>query len=74
MCQWVLPDDTLCLDSATDVDHIVPGDNHDEHNLQSLCPRHHRRKSSGEGAAAGWSKKKAHGQRFRRGEGHPGML
>jgi len=34
---------------ATDVDHIIPGDNHDEWNLTSLCSWHHLRKSSADG-------------------------
>jgi 5-methylcytosine-specific restriction endonuclease McrA len=53
MCVAILRDTgTRCTAIATDVDHIVPGDNHDMTNLQSLCSWHHARKSSAEGAAA----------------------
>lgn len=74
MCQWRLPDGTLCLDSATDVDHITPGDDHRDSNLQGLCPRHHAIKSSREGAEAGWARKQAIKQRFKVTEQHPGMI
>ncbi|MCO1575349.1 HNH endonuclease [Crossiella sp. SN42] len=43
----------LCLDAlATEVDHISPGDDHDETNLHGVCQPCHRRKSSTEGATA----------------------
>jgi hypothetical protein len=74
MCQWRLPDGTLCLDSATDVDHINPGDDHRESNLQSLCPMHHARKSAGEGGKAVAAKKRAAANRFQRVEEHPGLM
>lgn len=74
MCQFRLPDHTLCLALATEVDHIVPGDNHAERNLQALCHPHHQRKSAQEGAAASAAKKKAMSSRFRRTESHPGAL
>lgn len=74
MCLWELPDGTICLDSATDVDHIRPGDDHREHNLQSLCYMHHARKSASEGGQAVWAKKKAMAKRFQRTEDHPGLL
>lgn len=41
-----------CLLPAREVDHKVPGDNHDLSNLQALCPWHHGRKSASEGVAA----------------------
>lgn len=74
MCQWVLPDNTMCLDSATEVDHKNPGDDHRDTNLQALCHMHHARKSSAEGGQAAAAKKRANGQRFRRVEDHPGMM
>jgi hypothetical protein len=37
---------------ATDVDHIVAGDDHEPSNLQALCRFHHARKSAREGASA----------------------
>nr|WP_030286713.1 HNH endonuclease signature motif containing protein [Streptomyces catenulae] len=52
-CAAVLRDTgARCTAPATDVDHVVPGDDHDPANLQSLCRWHHARKSSAEGAAA----------------------
>jgi len=38
-----------CAQRATDVDHIVHGNNHSLNNLRSLCNWHHARKSSAEG-------------------------
>lgn len=73
MCQWRLPDGTLCLDSATDVDHVIPGDDHRDSNLRSLCSMHHARKSAGEGGRASHAKKKAVAKKFLRVETHPGM-
>lgn len=74
MCQWVLPDGTLCLDSATEVDHIIAGDNHALTNLQSLCYMHHSRKSSSEGGAARAANRRRISQSFRRAEKHPGSM
>lgn len=53
---------------ATDVDHIVPGDDHSLGNLRSLCAGHHRRKSSSEGGRA----RAARGRRAV--EPHPGLI
>jgi 5-methylcytosine-specific restriction protein A len=53
LCRWVRADTgNECLLAATDVDHIVPGDNHELSNLQALCAHHHARKSAREGARA----------------------
>ncbi|MEU0577877.1 HNH endonuclease signature motif containing protein [Streptomyces griseoincarnatus] len=41
-----------CGEYGTDVDHIIPGDNHDLSNLQLLCRWHHTRKTQRESAAA----------------------
>ena len=41
-----------CVDSASEVDHIIPGDDHSRRNLQGLCDYHHKLKSSSEGHAA----------------------
>ncbi|ARF59430.1 HNH endonuclease [Streptomyces gilvosporeus] len=70
-CVAVLRDTgARCTASATDVDHIVPGDDHDLANLQALCRWHHARKSSAEGVAA-----KRRRVSRRRPEGrHPGDL
>lgn len=74
MCQWVLPNGTLCLDIATDVDHKTAGDDHGHHNLQSLCRMHHSRKSSSEGGVAAGKVRRQNAQKFRRVEQHPGSL
>ncbi len=63
-----------CVSTATDVDHIRPGDDHSMENLRSLCSWHHRQKSSREGAAAAHARRRAIEQRFRRDEAHPGLL
>ncbi|MFJ1932632.1 HNH endonuclease [Kitasatospora sp. NPDC088160] len=62
-----------CIEPATDVDHIRPGDDHREVNLQSLCGWHHRVKSSREGAAAKAARRRRNDRRFRRTEEHPGL-
>ena len=51
-CVALLADAERCVEAATDVDHIEPGDNHDLTNLQALCHWHHIRKSAREGHAA----------------------
>ncbi|MCZ0996303.1 HNH endonuclease signature motif containing protein [Streptomyces noursei] len=70
-CVAVLRDTgARCTAPATDVDHIVPGDDHDPANLQALCRWHHARKSSAEGAAA----RRRRVSRRRPAERHPGEL
>lgn len=39
-CEWV-EGGFRCNNAATDVDHIVPGDDHALPNLQGLCGPHH---------------------------------
>lgn len=51
-CTAAGPDGCRCIQSATDVDHIVRGDDHRDLNLTSLCRDHHAMKSSREGNAA----------------------
>lgn len=63
-----------CDSTASDVDHIEPGDDHSLSNLRSLCSWHHKQKSSREGAAAYAAKRRAIERKFRRTEQHPGML
>lgn len=73
-CQWV-HDGRKCGWKATDVDHRRPGDDDSTDNLQALCGYHHKRKSSSEGARAGWDKRAAIRERFaRQPEPHPGSL
>lgn len=52
VCQARLSDGRLCGHVATDVDHIIPGDDHSLTNLQALCTWHHARKSATEGGTA----------------------
>lgn len=65
-----LDDGTRCTQPATDVDHIEPGDNHNERNLQSLCAWHHSRKTAAEAAAS----RPTPVSRNRPKERHPGAL
>lgn len=72
VCQWVRNDTgRKCLLPATDVDHIVNGDDHSMSNLQSLCDWHHKGKSGSEGgtASAAARKQKASAQKR-----HPGII
>jgi 5-methylcytosine-specific restriction protein A len=46
-----------CYARASDVDHILPrafGGTDDEHNLQALCSRHHKRKTAVQ--SSGWGR------------------
>lgn len=63
-----------CEELATDVDHIVPGDDHREINLRALCGHHHQAKSSREGALALAARRRQMNKRFRRTEAHPGLI
>lgn len=61
---------TGCLGKATQVDHIQPGDNHDETNLQAVCTECHTAKSAREGAEA---RARIASLRRRPLEQHPGL-
>ncbi|OKI45100.1 HNH endonuclease [Micromonospora sp. CB01531] len=63
-----------CDERAVDVDHIKRDDDHSEDALQSLCEWHHDKKSGAEGARARAAIRRRHAQKFRRTEGHPGLL
>ncbi|MEV5319179.1 HNH endonuclease [Streptomyces sp. NPDC052687] len=52
VCQARFSDGRLCGAVATDVDHIVPGDDHSMANLRALCGWCHARKSAQEGGQA----------------------
>lgn len=70
-CTAVLRDGDRCVEVGTDVDHVVPGDDHDLTNLALLCRWHHARKSAREGQAArGPVLKRARGDD----RPHPGAL
>lgn len=43
-----------CGNRATEVDHIVNGDDHSDSNLQALCAPCHRKKTQAEAARARW--------------------
>lgn len=73
VCQWHKTSG-LCGQPANQVDHIEPGDDHSASNLQALCEWHHGKKSGGEGGRASAALKRANALRFRRTEGHPGLL
>lgn len=60
----------LCGAKATEVDHIIRGDNHDMSNLQSLCADCHKAKSSSEGVSERQRKRML---RQRPKEQHPGL-
>lgn len=49
-CEVIKKNGKRCWDTATEVDHIIAGDDHSQ--LQGICTWHHRRKSSREGNEA----------------------
>ena len=59
-----------CGHRATEVDHIVAGDNHQLGNLQALCTGCHRTKTQGEAARARATRSRTP----RPSEPHPGLL
>lgn len=52
VCTALYSDGRRCELPGTDVDHIVPGDDHRDANLRLLCAWHHRQKSSSAGGSA----------------------
>jgi 5-methylcytosine-specific restriction protein A len=63
-----------CREYATEVDHIMAGDDHSDRNLQALCEYHHGQKSGREGAEAKARERRKHDRRLRRTETHPALL
>lgn len=59
-----------CASVATEVDHIVRGDNHAEENLRAVCSRCHRIKTTSEAQEARRTKRAL---RFRPQPRHPGL-
>lgn len=51
-CTAIYSDGRRCEQPGTDVDHIMPGDDHTEGNLRLLCRWHHGQKSGSEGGTA----------------------
>lgn len=73
-CRFLFPNGGRCpAREDLQVDHIMPGDDHRDDNLQTLCARHHSMKSAKEGVAAR-AARKASNKKFRRVEQHPGRL
>lgn len=73
-CTHTDDDGERCPDIASDVDHIVPGDDHREANLRSLCEWHHLKKSGREGGNALAAKRRQNASKFKRVEKHPGLI
>lgn len=70
-CTWKLPSGARCPRVGTDVDHRVPGDNHDLRNLQLLCSHHHGKKTAREA----WAGRSKRGKATKRPpEAHPGII
>lgn len=68
-CQARLPSGRRCPRVGTDVDHIVPGDDHNLKNLRLLCTTHHERKTVKEAAEGRASFRRS---KYRPSEEHPG--
>jgi 5-methylcytosine-specific restriction protein A len=62
----VITNGIRCTNRATEVDHIIAGDDHSRDNLRAICTDHHKHKSSAEGNAA---RKQKYSRRI---EPHPG--
>lgn len=62
--------DSGCKGIATDVDHILRGDNHSPKNLQAACSYCHNKKSSAEGHEA---QRRKRARRLRPTDRHPGL-
>ena len=76
-CTWTYRLDgttTRCLEtSRLEVDHIRNDDNHDLHNLRTLCHDHHAQKTQGESGRARSRNLAIAKKKFRRTEEHPGL-
>ncbi|MFI8084378.1 HNH endonuclease [Kitasatospora sp. NPDC086009] len=55
-CTATFSDGRRCGMPATDVDHIIPGDDHSDANLRALCGWCHAQKSASEGGTAAASR------------------
>ena len=66
----------VCKEPGADqVDHVRPGDNHDEANLAAIHKGCHATKSSGEGgAASAAARARRAALRWRPAEPHPGLI
>ena len=68
-CTEIIRDGLRCPNVATDCDHVGDKNDHSDANLTSLCPGHHKAKSSYQGVQARQRRREA---RFRPPEIHPG--
>jgi len=64
----VIENGKRCTNTATEVDHIIAGDDHTLGNLRAICTDHHKLKSSAEGNTA---RKQKYSHRV---EPHPGYI
>lgn len=69
LCQYRYPG--ICTTHATQVDHVLPGDDHSLTNLKAICTECHKHKSSREGHE---SKRKRNAMRKRETKRHPGLM
>jgi 5-methylcytosine-specific restriction endonuclease McrA len=63
----------ICTGASTDVDHVVPGDDHRLHMLQGACGPCHRRKSAREGGLASGAVRAAKARQRPKSK-HPGLV
>lgn len=70
VCQWRMAVGGICGQPANQVDHVGDPHDHRDANLQALCEKHHRRKSSQQGNAA----HRRRPSRHRPPEPHPGAI
>ena len=71
-CVALLADGERCTEPASDVDHIIPSDDHSLTNLQALCSWHHVRKTAREGHEANRARNRP--RRRRQDKPHPGEI
>lgn len=70
-CEWRLPSRKRCPRTGSEVDHVIPNDDHSLRNLRLLCTHHHGKKSSREGFQAREAFKQS---KYRTREEHPGTV
>lgn len=70
-CEVLKKDGSRCRDKATEVDHVLAGDDHTLANLRGICQWHHARKSAREGVDA---RRALNAMLYRKPETHPGII
>jgi 5-methylcytosine-specific restriction protein A len=70
-CQAELPSGARCPRAGAECDHVEPGDDHSQANLQWLCKRHHQIKTIAE-ARTGYRKPRPPARKHPD-ERHPGL-